>query len=381
MSWQRLWRSLSIIVGVLGLALPGRAVGGGGPQYQVVNLGEASTGARLPILLRDRQELVTAADVDGQRVLVRLYPTFEVLGTLAGGTVEQVTAARSDRIVGIAGVDDLMGNRRFTPFLWTPTDGFVLVDPAMEFASAVSLESLGGHCLAPLGYNVPCLWNVPQGLTLLPAGDGTGEVFAMNRTGDAAGDVASAETQGFTHCTFWPKTSGKLDCHPAVAVSSHVRAVNDAGVVVGTTSNPNSGFVAIGPAATLLPPLPGATISDARDINAGGLIVGESYVPGRTGGSPNNPQNAVVWDQGNPVDLQTRLAAGEPWIVERALAISDGGVILARGRPASIPVRLFNTPWNTLVLIPLPHEEPQEKKTSPPPPPRPAPRGPRAPRR
>ena len=65
--------------------------------------------------------------------------------------------------------------------------------------------------------------------------------------------------------------------------------------------------------------------SSALAVNASGVIVGQSGCTGHCG-------RAVRWDSVNGVvDLQTRLPASSPWILERAVAINDSGQIAVTG--------------------------------------------------
>jgi probable HAF family extracellular repeat protein len=91
---------------------------------------------------------------------------------------------------------------------------------------------------------------------------------------------------------------------------TYVTAINDAGVVVGYSSDLDSEtkhpFTWIDGEITELELLPDSVRGEALNINADGLVVGDSII--RTADVPEGrlpPRHAVLWEDGSPIDLGT----------------------------------------------------------------------------
>jgi probable HAF family extracellular repeat protein len=178
---------------------------------------------------------------------------------------------------------------------------------------------------------VPVVWVDGTTILVLPTlGGGRGSVDAVNDLGDAVG--TSRTTAGATHCTVWKATGELLDCH-SIGTFSLGLGINNAGQVVGytLTAEGQRGFVWLPfTGAMLLPPVPGDTHASAYAINEDGDIVGRSYLPAPCACTPTH-EAAVLWQNGQPVDLLPQVNNGQGWVLSVALGINDAGVIVGQG--------------------------------------------------
>jgi probable HAF family extracellular repeat protein len=179
----------------------------------------------------------------------------------------------------------------------------------------------------------PCFWPdasapaVPM-RGLLPRVS-TGLAFAVNGRGQVAGTVASRE--GFV-AVRWnsPRTRPVNLGHLPGAILSEARGINEAGDVAGRSGFADgSGRAFIGRAGTrsleALPSLPADfEYAEAFDLDDLGNVVGLSRV--REG-----VVHAVLWTNGEAIDLNERLVAPDPLVrhLSAAIAINHRGVIAA----------------------------------------------------
>jgi hypothetical protein len=330
--WWRLLGGACLTLLLLGLPVWGTVPA----YYTLVDLGVADR-AVLPVLAKDAETMVIVREGAGGGSLWQLYPMLTDLGAPAGGRVDTVEAVGDGRIVGIGSFPDRQtGELHTQPYLRTASGSFQeLATFAPELGNvprAVNATYVAGVCSGVSGGQVPCVWGPTlQPMALPTFGDVFNDVTALNAVGDMTG-VASVS--GMPHCALWSQSLGLLDCHPAGQSWSQGRDVNDAAVVVGQVvlAGPAfgyRGFTYTHPqGATLLPPLPGDTQSDAYSLNDAGLVVGESWMPGVCGACPRPSQHAVIWDAGTPYDLQERLQGAGGWTLVRALRINAEGRML-----------------------------------------------------
>ena len=106
---------------------------------------------------------------------------------------------------------------------------------------------------------------------------------------------------------------------------SYAQAVNDAGMIVGSSTDRagylkafawNGGFVSIG---TL-----GGTTSAAYDVNSGGDVVGFAA-------DSSGRNRAFLWRGGMLFDLNSMLSDSGEWTLETAYCINDRGQIVGAG--------------------------------------------------
>jgi hypothetical protein len=117
-------------------------------------------------------------------------------------------------------------------------------------------------------------------------------------------------------------------------------AINDAGLVVGLAilSSPGSSAhlavvydTTIQTLTLLPPPAGGHTVvqSSSRAIDSAGRVVGDALISL----SPTSSRRlAFLYEDGETLDLNTLIPAGSGWELESAIAVSDAGHIVGRGR-------------------------------------------------
>jgi len=142
--------------------------------------------------------------------------------------------------------------------------------------------------------------------------------------------------------------------------------IDNAGRIIGIADLAGDqaahGFLWIGGRITDLRPLaPRDVVSWAFSMNKAGQIVGSSGLLREHIGPPYDfmrcPCHAVLWENAQPIDLNTRVAA--KWNLDFATAINDKGEILAHTmKPFSAPVLLIPQQGNHPVVRTLRKTEP-----------------------
>jgi probable HAF family extracellular repeat protein len=156
---------------------------------------------------------------------------------------------------------------------------------------------------------------------------------AMNEQATIVGAAEAADH--FTHAFAW-KAGVMTDLHALGGVpgrNSHAAAINEAGVIVGD-ADPVADFLDYQNAAvwvdgqlSFLPDLGdvgGVIESFARGINDHGVIVGTSI-------TPSFEAHAVMWRDGQCLDLNSLILPGSEWLLTNAFAISNEGRIVGEG--------------------------------------------------
>jgi probable HAF family extracellular repeat protein len=162
---------------------------------------------------------------------------------------------------------------------------------------------------------------------------GSTEPYDVNEQGVIVG--ASQAPDNFDHAFVW-QAGVMSDLHVASGVAgrnSDARAVNEAGLIVGS-ADPTADLLDWQNAAmwedgvlAYLPDLGdfgGVNESWARDVNDHGTIVGSAIEPG--GGV-----RAVIWRDGDVVDLNALIPPASGWTLANAHAISNDGRIVGEG--------------------------------------------------
>jgi probable HAF family extracellular repeat protein len=319
------------------------AVEAAGTRYRLTNLGSG---------------IVTSVAKDGTVTIGSvLTPTGQqaailpstMLGTLPDGTSSQAIGVHHGTIVGYSSTG-LYGSLTHA-FTYTAATGMrdlgTLGAPALFSAATSIATDIGGYADNPTQTAIaPTLWlegTAPLQLTTLGGADG--HVDAVSLTRFAVGDSETAT--GETHATLWAPDGTPHDLHPpGLGGFSFAFDVNSQGVTVGMMSagGPSRGFVWLPTAGMLpLPPLPQDVLSIARSVNDAGDIVGESYAPGPCADCPSH-RAAVLWDEGQPIDLNTQLHDGEGWVLMRAVGITEAGQIVGTGTFQGQPQSWLLTP-------------------------------------
>jgi probable HAF family extracellular repeat protein len=171
---------------------------------------------------------------------------------------------------------------------------------------------------------------IASGLPPLPGG-----TASRGQDIDAAGRIVgdSNGTPGEYHATRWtdgiPFDLGTLpgDTNPPGQRGSHATATNDAGDVVGYASygSGSRAFLYRDGAMRDLGTLAGAHVA-ASDVNRHGQVVGAATI------DTAQHTHAFVWDEANGLrDLNSLIDPASGWVLERAVALNDGGVIVGTG--------------------------------------------------
>jgi uncharacterized membrane protein len=325
---QMAMKNLGVVLSLLLCAVPCA----GATRYMLTDLGEGI----VTTIAHDSNVVVGTRIVGGQQVAFQLYPTVLNLGVLPGGNFSLANGTRDGRYVGYASTG-LFGLRTHA-FVYDGRTG-VMQDLGTTggsdlFSAATDLNAtdIVGYADSADGTTiVPVVWVGGTAILVLPTlGGGLGYVDAVNDLGDAAGN--SRTTAGATHCTLWRATGEVFDCH-SIGTVSFALGINNAGQVVGVTTTPEGarGFVWLPlTGAILLPPVPGDTVSFAYALNADGDIVGRSYLPAPCACTPTH-EAAVVWQNGQPVDLLPQVNNGQGWVLSAAVGINDTGIIVGYG--------------------------------------------------
>jgi uncharacterized membrane protein len=134
-------------------------------------------------------------------------------------------------------------------------------------------------------------------LNQLPGGSGS-ETFAINASGQVAGDAAPTSVQSQRDAVIWTGTS-PTNLGTLGGISSYGYAINASGQVAGWSYAPGSNSYAVvwtGTTPTILPYTQGAA-TYAYGINAAGQVAGVSYLGGIN--------TAVVWNGATATYLST----------------------------------------------------------------------------
>ena len=143
-----------------------------------------------------------------------------------------------------------------------------------------------------------------------------------------------------------PSQGGSLTMLPgldgAVGRGSNALAINIRGQIVGTSSVPNTfNTHAVrwdGSSLNDIGTLDGIQYSQANAINAAGEVVGTADPMCQPCAAPR----AWIWRPGGTITaLDTLIAAGSGWTLERAFGINDRGQIVGSGRINGGPSRAF----------------------------------------
>lgn len=167
------------------------------------------------------------------------------------------------------------------------------------------------------------------------SGSSHSEAKAINNSGQIAG---AAYFNNLPHAVLW-QNGGMTDLGLLNGLSTLPRAINDSGQIVGDWQPVSNGdiphaFLYGQGQMRLLDNLPDSGTCYATAINNAGEIVGWS---------DGNPR-AVLWQNGVPVDLNTRIAAGSGWVLGAATGINDQGQICGSGMLYGTPHIFLLTP-------------------------------------
>jgi probable HAF family extracellular repeat protein len=241
------------------------------------------------------------------------------LGTLGGPDAQAAFINERGQIAGFS----------YTNSTPNATTGFPTLDPFLwKDGKMVDLGTLGGTVGAPNALN------------------NRGQVVGLS---NLAGDVTF-------HPFLWSAPGPMLDLGTLGGNNATATAINDAEEVIGSSDLPGGqathaflwtkkdGIKDLGTAYTF------DTCSDPGAINSAGQIVGASR------GCDFSSQEAVLWENGEIIDLNTLIPPNSALILTRAFTINDRGEIGGLGVIGGIgePPGCFNDSvcGHTFLLIP-----------------------------
>jgi len=186
----------------------------------------------------------------------------------------------------------------------------------------------------------PFLWEEGKGMTDLGSLGGTlagSEVAniqgALNNRGQVTGGATLAGDL-IVHPFLWTKPGPMQDLGTLGGDCGKANAINDAGEVVGEADVPGPcgqtphAFLWKSNVMTDLGTLDGDGCSYAAAINSSGQIVGDSNA------CDDSVRHAVLWQDGQVIDFNTRIPSDSTLSLTRAFAINDRGEIAGVGTPS-----------------------------------------------
>jgi probable HAF family extracellular repeat protein len=273
-------------------------------------------------------------------------PALGGTGTLASGLGEL------DRVVGGAHRQD---NLDYHAALWR--NGQVLdVEPTGAVKSGAlrinRLDQLVGYYTDAAGITKAYQWMNGSIVELGNLGGSATYPLGTNDAGDIVGqsDISNIPDPKFrippTHAFLWQ--AGTMTDLGSIfgADFNYATHIDNSGRILGTADLAGDGsahaFLWISGQITDLPPFSGDLVSWGDSMNRAGQIVGSSGMR-ENGFAPFQvmrcPCHALLWENGQPIDLNTRIAA--KWDLDFATSINDNGEILAHTiKPFSAPVLL-----------------------------------------
>jgi len=155
------------------------------------------------------------------------------------------------------------------------------------------------------------------------------EALSINALGQVVG--LSLTASGVQHAVLW-QNGGITDLGSITGGGSSLAyKINDKGVIVGYAVDANGIDQAVvwqNGAMTVLPDHQSNGHSIAYGINNAGIIVGRSDVYTRSGGWQ---QDAVLWQNGVLIDLNSLLPENSGWVLNVAYSINNNGEIAGIG--------------------------------------------------
>lgn len=344
----------------VGLLLAASAAGAQ-ELYSVIDLGDLG-GDRIEVRgINDAGKVVGASEYTGGGVDTHAFlwlPAPEGgmgagmndLGTLGGPASRARDVDPFGRVVGDAELDDPV-DPPGRAFLWeagTMTDLGTLPPWPHSGAEAINRHGDVVGTAASFGCE-PVLWlpepryGLPAGINGLPLlpGFNDGQAQDINDHGEVVGRLAQVcDLTLLDHGYLWLPApayglpAGPNDITPDLPQGwfATAEAINDLGEVVGSQLDLSTGdsepFLWRDGSREVLPLPPGLVSGRALEINDLGQAVGtgdDGVLP------PNEVRLALLWSDGEVIDLNTLIPPDSGWHLHTATAINDRGQIVGHG--------------------------------------------------
>jgi probable HAF family extracellular repeat protein len=161
-------------------------------------------------------------------------------------------------------------------------------------------------------------------------GGTNGAPNALNNRGQVVGS-SNLAGDVISHPFFWTAPGPMQDLGTLGGNNATAIAINDAGEIVGQSDMPGGQTHAFlwtkRDGITDLGTIDGDSCAVPGAINSAGQIVGLSFA------CDFSSQEAVLWESGEIIDLNTLIPPGSPLFLTRALTINDRGEIGGLGVP------------------------------------------------
>jgi probable HAF family extracellular repeat protein len=337
----------SLLFGLLALAPVSRA-----QQYVLTELPDLGGGYSLARGISDSGWVVGSArmlPVNSYNLAVLWAGATTVHLVGVGSSVSEALAvSKSGTIVGIADEFSLNAFRWQHGELDDLSSGIGLSSQAHDVNSSGVLVGRAGF---PAFDRRAAAWDGSQWTDLGSLGGASSVANAINDAGVIVGhsDLSTGEIQAF----HW-KLGSMTPLGTLGGVHSAAEDINSAEVVVGYSEDPLGRPRAVSWTQGVLSNLgtlpSGESGSWARAINASGQIVGSSY-----SGAANFSVHATLWDAGQIIDLNSRIAPNSDWILTRAEDINQAGEIVGVGllNGQTRGFKLTPVGFHRLILAPL----------------------------
>ena len=220
------------------------------PFYSLTDLGPQGATS----ISKEGSQIVGWQLQNGQQIAHEFAPASMSLGTLPGGLFSQALATNGQKIVGYSLTGTNESDQQQHAFVF---ENGQMTDFGDDNLDALNADDMCGSFFDQAATTVlPVCWI--QGVrTEYPTFPGHyGAINALNEKGNAAG--VSRTASGEYHCAFWPVEGGIVDC--TGTSFSQARDINASNVIVGDTGG-RGFFYFFG--AILLNPLPGMQSSRA----------------------------------------------------------------------------------------------------------------------
>jgi probable HAF family extracellular repeat protein len=256
-----------------------------------------------------------------------------------GNRVTRIPALEGHGAGGMNNRGDIVGGSIYGPFVYTRTGKrYLPTEQSWDDSAASDINDAGqviGNGYPSLSGTGRAFLYSPRGTRLIDAfgAEYWSYVYGINNAGHVVG--IAQPPNGFGHHAFVDRDGMVTDLGTLGGFSSQANDINDAGQIAGnseTATAPGIDQFHTGPTHAFLYERGtmkdlgtlGGMVSRGLAINNGGIVVGESYLPG------NLAQAAFVYAHGKMTDLNTQVRLPAGWTLVAARDVNDKGQILAR---------------------------------------------------